>query len=387
MATQLTPKLSTLRRIALTFLVLNLCCGFLLALLPGLSHASEKRLVIVQSIDLSGPNGDIGRDYVAGITSYFDSLNTSGGLQGKRIHFVVRDDKGDPALAAKMVQELVEREKPHYILGGIGADTTAAILANPGFKQSGLLLFAPLTDANPAHRQRALVWRPNRQHELEVIFNHLEKLGIKNIGIAHIDSAINRDSYAIIQKEIARRNLNLVGSATLTQDGPDNTRQIEKLAQAKPGLVITLADTINTGIFLKNFRKTAPTTFVAGTSMLNLATLGEIAGKSAMEWTVFSQVVPSPHSATTMLQKEHVKVMRKFRDETVSAMSLEGFAIAKTLTRAILAGAGNSFSAMQSFTRANSELDGMDLVRTEGKSSLSQFVDLAMFRRGGSLLY
>jgi hypothetical protein len=29
----------------------------------------------------------------------------------------------------------------------------------------------------------------------------------------------------------------------------------------------------------------------------------------------------------------------------------------------------------------------MDLVRTEGKSSLSQFVDLAMFRRGGSLLY
>ncbi len=387
MTTLPTPKLSTLRRIAFTFLALNLCCGFILTLLPTLSHASEKNIVIVQSIDLSGPTGDIGRDYVAGITSYFDNINTSGGLQGKRIRFVVRDDKGEPALAAQIAQQLLEHEKPQFMLGGIGAETTAAILATPGFKQSGLLLFAPLTDASPAHHHRALVWRPNRQQELEVIFKHLEKLGLKNIGIAHIDSPANRDSYALIQKEIARRNLNLVGSAKLSNDQQATARQIEKLAQTNPGLVITLADTINTGIFLKTFRKAAPTTFVAGTSMLNLATLGEVAGKNAMEWTMFSQVVPNPGSATTALQLEHVKTMRKFRDEAVSAMSLEGFAVAKTLTRAILAGAGNSFSAMQSFTRANSELDGMDLVRTEGHSTLSQFVDLALFRRGGSLLY
>ncbi|MEN9868731.1 MAG: hypothetical protein RL748_4321 [Pseudomonadota bacterium] len=380
MTTLLAPATSSFR--------LRLCATFAAGMLlsaPG--FASDKTVVIAQSIDLSGPNGALGRDYVAGITSYFDSINSTGGVAGRRIRFVVRDDKGEPQLAAQMARELVEQEKPQYMLGGIGPDTTAAILSNPAFNKSGLVLYAPLTDATSSYQQRALVWRPNKEQEIQYIFSYFEKLGIKNIGVAYTESVINREAYALVQKEIQRRGLTLSGSVILSSDTQATVQQIHKLGQTRPNIVISLADTINTGLFLKSFRKASPKTFVAGTSLINLATLTEIAGATAMEWTLFSQVVPNPNSPTTALQLEHLKSMKKFRDESVSAMSLEGFAVAKTLVRAIHLGAGNSFTAMQGVARSNSDLGGLNLVRTEGSRNLSQFVDLALFRRGGNLLY
>jgi hypothetical protein len=83
--------------------------------------------------------------------------------------------------------------------------------------------------------------------------------------------------------------------------------------------VIVIGDTIGTALFLKEFRKSAPQTFVAGTSLTNLETLRELAGLRAVEWTVFSQVVPNPNNSKTALQLEHLNMMKKYRDEPPSA--------------------------------------------------------------------
>lgn len=49
------------------------------------ASAASGTIVIGQAIDLSGPNGSIGRDYVAGIKTCFDMLNAGGGINGRRI--------------------------------------------------------------------------------------------------------------------------------------------------------------------------------------------------------------------------------------------------------------------------------------------------------------
>jgi ABC-type branched-subunit amino acid transport system substrate-binding protein len=64
----------------------------MIALCMAASAATASRnVVVVQSIDLSGPNGSIGRDYVAGITTYFDGINQKGGIKGRKIQYVVKD--------------------------------------------------------------------------------------------------------------------------------------------------------------------------------------------------------------------------------------------------------------------------------------------------------
>ena len=83
--------------------------AFLISTSATSSHAAEdaNTIVIGQAIDLSSPNASIGRDYVAGIKTYFDALNAAGGINGKRIRYIVRDDQATPAVATKVVGELL----------------------------------------------------------------------------------------------------------------------------------------------------------------------------------------------------------------------------------------------------------------------------------------
>lgn len=344
--------------------------------------ASDKTLLIGHAIDLSGPNGSIGRDYVAGITTYFDSVNQAGGMNGRKIQYVVQDDKGDPALSAKMAGELAD--KADFMLGGIGNDTANAVIANPGFKQSGQMLFAPLASPSRELTNRALFWRPSQEQEIDFIFSWFEKLGTRKIGIAYQEGTNNTALLLYVKQAILKRGITLTGTAKVSKNFQDNEREATELAKTGPNLVISLADSIGTGLFLKQFRKHAERVFVAGTSLINLPTINEIAGSKATEWTVFSQVVPNPSASTSVLQNEHLTMMKRFRDEEVSSMTLEGFAVAKSLLKAVaIAKNGN----LQNFVahKANIDLGGLSIL--PNNPSLSSYVDIALLRKGRSLMY
>ncbi len=286
-------KRSSFSRLAATLLLSG-------SLLLQSAHAGDKTIVISQTIDLSGPNGAMGRDYVAGIATCFDAINAQGGLNGKRIKYVVQDDHGDPQLAAKLVGEVAERSD--YVLGGIGDDNTQAVLNNPTFRQSNHLLFAPLSNPGKETEGRALIWRPSQQLEIDYIFAWFEKLGIRQIGLAYQEERVNRNLLEYVKQNLQKRGLTLVGVAHVQKNQADTEREAQALAAKRPGLVISLSDSIGTGLFLRAFRKHAERTFVAGTSLINLPTLSEIAGIQSTEWTVFSQVVPNPGGTSTPLQ-------------------------------------------------------------------------------------
>ena len=358
------------------------CTALASAVLLNHAAAGEKTIMIAQAIDLSGPNGSTGRDYVAGITTYFDTVNMQGGLQGKRIQYVVQDDKGDPALSAKLAGEL--SEKADFMLGGIGNETTQAVLSNPNFKQSGQILFAPLANSTREMATRALFWRPNQEIEIDYIFSWFDKLGIRNVGIVYQEGSINRGLMQYVQQIAAKRGLHVVGTVRMQKNPQDTDKEILQLASSNPNLVITLADSIGTGLFLKQFRKHAERTFVAGTSLINLPTLTEVAGAKATEWTVFSQVVPNPSASTSSLQNEHLTMMKRFRDEEVSSMTLEGFAVAKSLLKAIAMSKNGNLQNFMAY-KANIDLGGLSI--SPPNSSMSSYVDIALLRRGRSLMF
>lgn len=341
------------------------------AVIAGPAAAAESVITVGQAIDLSGPNGSIGRDYVAGITTYFDSINARGGLNGKKIRYIVRDDHGNAAESAKLVDGLIGQDHADYLMGGIGADATQAILASPAFKQSKQVLFAPLADSVAVKAAGAQFWRPSVERELEFILNYFQNLGVKRVGIALQQNAQNARAHQFVVAELKRRGMTLAGVAV-------SEGEAKQLSDAGAKVVITIADTIASAQFLKAFRKHDPSTFVAGTSLINLETLAQIAGARATEFTVFSQVVPNPDSSASVLQSEHTKMMKKFRDEPASALTLEGFAVAKTLVRTM---------QTPGAAKAPIDLGGMTIVAGDRDHNMSQFVDIALFKRGGGLMY
>lgn len=364
-------------------------CLAALLFLPLASHAAGNVIVIGQAIDLSGPNAAIGRDYVAGIKTYFDALNASGGINGRRIQYIVRDDQGLPAVAVSAVTELIERDQVDFLFGGVGDNTTQAVLNAPAFKRSSHILFAPLAAGDPKTAARALFWRPSYKQEIRHILSHFRQLGVKDIGVVYQETASNQEAYQDLTAEIRERGIRLTGTARITMAGDQIATEASRLAGTRPGFVIVIADTIGTALFLKEFRKHDSRTFVAGTSLINLSTLRELAGAKAVEWTVFSQVVPSPNAGASLLQLEHLNMMKKYRDEAVSSLTLEGFAAAKSLAKAIQQSKRPSRSSLAELMAqdANIDLGGFAIGLSPNSNRLSSYLDIALFKKGSELVF
>src|SRR6202046_411346 len=91
---------------------------------PG---TSDTEIKVGQTIAYSGPAsayGVLGRAEAA----YFKWLNdTKGGINGRKITFISRDDAYSPPKAVENARGLVERDEAALILGGLGTPLNMAI--------------------------------------------------------------------------------------------------------------------------------------------------------------------------------------------------------------------------------------------------------------------
>ena len=52
----------------------------------GYSPTSDNQVVIGQSLPLTGPSGQLGREYQAGALAWFNEVNRRGGLRDDSLH-------------------------------------------------------------------------------------------------------------------------------------------------------------------------------------------------------------------------------------------------------------------------------------------------------------
>lgn len=380
----MTPPNSILSRHTMMYRLASLLLAGLFLLQPA--RASEP-IVIGQAIDLSGPNASLGRDYVAGIRTCFDMVNAAGGINGRRIRFITRDDGGDPSASAAAAAELLEREQAEFLFGGIGDASVRAVADSAVLRRKGQVLYAPLAAGEQTHGQRVLYWRPGYRQELRHIFSHFRKLGISDVGVVYQDSPAHQEAMRSVQAEARERQVRLTREAPINLRDDSIVQEAQRMAAARPGFVLVIADSIGTALFLKAFRKHDGQRFVAGTSLTNLDTLRELAGRRAVEWTVFSQVVPNPGAGNTLLQLEHLGMMKKYRDESVSALTLEGFAAARTLVKMIQASRRSGPAVLQEFVARGAAIDIGGLSAGPDNGRLSAYLDIALLTRGAGLVF
>jgi hypothetical protein len=129
--------------------------------------------------------------------------------------------------------------------------------------------------------------------------------------------------------------------------------------------------------------------FVAGTSLINLEMLAEVAGPKSLEWTIFSQVVPNPLGKKSIAQIEHSIMMKKFREEALSTLTLEGFIVAKTLSFAIQMSNSTNRDGLKKLAsqKGVGEIGGLLITPSDPHQHLSNYMDMALFRKDGGLLF
>lgn len=116
-------------------------------LIGGLSLASRKKDVWAEQkgpiklgfiTSYSGPYGTIANEQLKGLKLALDEVNVKGGVLGRQVEVVDRDDKLHPGEAVKKFKELVEKEKIDIMMGTLSAATLVAV--NEQTKKLNMLL-------------------------------------------------------------------------------------------------------------------------------------------------------------------------------------------------------------------------------------------------------
>ena len=139
---------------------------------PGVSDTEIK---VGQTIAYSGPAsayGTLGKVEAA----YFKWLNdTKGGINGRKITFISRDDGYSPPKAVENARSLVEGDEVALIFGVLGTPLNIAI--RPYLNKQGVpqLFVAAGTSAlnDPAHFPWSMGWQPNLRDEAKFYARHL----------------------------------------------------------------------------------------------------------------------------------------------------------------------------------------------------------------------
>src|SRR5690606_38124188 len=77
---------------------------------------------------LTGPAAAGFSSISAATKAYFDYVNDKGGVNGRTIEYIVKDDGYNPATTNTVVRELVLKDKVFALLGGLGTPTHSAVL-------------------------------------------------------------------------------------------------------------------------------------------------------------------------------------------------------------------------------------------------------------------
>ncbi len=94
----------------------------------GTQGITDTEVLIANTAATSGAYAPVGVPFLAGIQAYLDMVNADGGIDGRKITFIHKDDEFDPVKGKAYLQEMVEDEKVFAIVGHFGTPVVAATI-------------------------------------------------------------------------------------------------------------------------------------------------------------------------------------------------------------------------------------------------------------------
>jgi len=213
---------------------------------PALSRTSwaqaKKPIKLGGLFGLTGPFATESEDQRKGVQLVVDEYNKKGGLLGRPIEFIVRDDKLKTDEAALKAKELVEKEKIDLAIGTLGAHTVVAYNIECKKHNIPLMAICQTDDLN-----KMPDWGPYTFHEgfTPYMTSQAEATWIaKNLGTKWYfligQWAFGQQIYNSYLKFLAKNpGITNLGKSDYPLGGTEYSMHFTKIIDAKPEVLIT----------------------------------------------------------------------------------------------------------------------------------------------------
>jgi branched-chain amino acid transport system substrate-binding protein len=221
-------------------------------------HAAEDTIKIGTMFAISGPYAVNGTDRTDGALFAAEQINAKGGLLGKKVEVIVRDEQANAGVAATRAKELVEKEKIKFLIGGTSSATIPA-MKDQTAPNGVLMMVSCMADSitTPQGFDKTIF---HIYPQTWMAANTMGRFAAKNFGTKWYflvaDYAWgwdNYNSYTAVLNEFKGTNL---GMASHPLGATDFSPYITKIMAAKPDVLITVSagrDQVNSWKQLREF--------------------------------------------------------------------------------------------------------------------------------------
>jgi len=360
--------------------------GFLTGSLRAEPGVSDSEVLIGQSAALSGPAEQLGKQMALGAQVYFDHVNQTGGIHGRKIRLVSLDDGYEPDRAKANTLKLINDEKVFALFGYVGTPTSLAAL--PVFTEAKVPFVGPFTGAQalrePFNRYIFNV-RAGYNEETEEIVNQLLTLSLKRIAVLYQNDAYGQAGLKGVTEALARRKLAPVVTATVERNSTEVAAAVKAIGPVNADAVIMVSAYKSVSAFVKAMKQGGFNPQFHNVSFVGSMALAKELGADGSGVAV-AQVVPFPWRGTLKITRDYQEMMKKAGQENLDFVSLEGYIAAQVLVEGLRRSGKDLtreklISGLEGMTKT--DVGGFAVNFSKSSHNASSFVDLTIIGKNG----
>ena len=342
----------------------------LLLIVPALCAGSDKPDIFLGQVisDSSPLVGSISRQLKSGYEAYFAELNERGGIHGRKVRLVQKDDAYKAGNTLALTRELIGMDRVVALVGYLGTPGLEALVRESVLTDHRIALVGPSTGvARLLAEKNVFPIRASYEAELKEIVSHAKAMQYKTIALvawnagagpilAETFPAIVKDGgLALMYRKAFEPSTDPAALKQALRDA------IGPLRDIKPDSVLIIAGGEALYEGMRELRAQLGNALPVYTiSSVNWQDLVGRLGVRQAQGIVISQAVPYPYSPRLPIVKSYLEQMKRMGQDA-NYYSLEGYLGAAVAAEALL-------KASPDITRSNvlAALDGMGRLQIGG---------------------
>jgi branched-chain amino acid transport system substrate-binding protein len=299
---------------------------------------------------MSGQSAKSGEAIVRGLSLAVDEINDKGGLLGKKVELVVRDDESNPAKGAVAARELAQREKVAALFGGL--DTPVSLAIVPFANASKVPFMGVWAAGTPITRNGAAenyVFRVSAVDELvdrAIVDYATKKYALKKPGMILINNPWGESNEAGLKAALAAKNMSYAAIEKFETNDVDVVPQLTRLRQAGADVLFLVANVAPSSQVVKSLDRMGWDVPVVSHWGPAGGRFTELAGPSAAKvhfiqtYSFSGKLSPKGEAVLAALKKKHPEI--KSPADVTPAVGIANAYDAMHLTALAIAKAGST---------------------------------------------
>jgi branched-chain amino acid transport system substrate-binding protein len=348
---------------------------------------AQTDIVIGNSSPLGGPIGPSNKEALAAAQAYFDQINKRGGINGRKISFVVMDDKQDAKISVENTRQLIEKNNALALFMYRTTPVIEAVI--PVAEAARVPLLFPQVGPSFAYDKKhrgVFTIRATYQAEARIAIEQATRLGLTRIAILQADDSFGKDAIKGAEAAMAAAKISPVAIEKFDNKTSEVTAAIDAFVKVNPQAVLVLASAKGASNLIKGARlKGLNTQFITLSNTSSRAFVEELG--EAGRGVGIMQVVPNPLRGTS-LAADFMKMLESVPGTKPSHVALQGYLSARILVEA-LQKSGKNISReklVSSLESIDNDYGGFRIKFSPTDHHGSDFVELSIIGKDGKVL-